>query len=101
MMQREKLFGADVDLSAWSALPLRGLLFGEAQSRVVLSTPKPEVVLAVAKSHGVPARQIGRVTASSSPLRVRVGSRSWDAPLASLADAYHEAIPRVMGRSAS
>jgi phosphoribosylformylglycinamidine synthase II len=102
IMQREKLRGADVDLSAWQALPLRALLFGEAQSRVVVTTATPDVVLAVAKSHGVPARQIGRVVAESGTLRVRVGSRSWDASLASLADAYHESIPRLMGgRSAS
>ena len=53
------MHGADIDLSAWSSLPLRALLFGEAQARVVVSTAKPDVVLAVARSHGVPAREIG------------------------------------------
>jgi phosphoribosylformylglycinamidine synthase subunit PurL len=101
MMHRERLTGADVDLSAWSSLPLRALLFGEAQARVIVSTTSPEAVIAAAKQRGVPARQIGSVRAASGTLRVRVGAKSWDASLASLADAYHEAIPRIMSGSAS
>jgi hypothetical protein len=34
-------------------------------------------------------------------LNITVGARSIAAPLARLADAYHEAIPRIMQRSAS
>jgi len=100
IMNRARLLGADVDLSTWSALPLRALLFGEAQGRVIVSTAAASVVLAAARKHGVPARAIGSVRASNS-LRINVGSRTIDAPLAALADAYHEAIPRRMSRSAS
>jgi hypothetical protein len=88
-----------VDLGAWHLLPMRALLFGEAQGRVVVSTSEPARVLAVAKVHGVPAREIGRVRGAGEPLRVRVGARTFEAPLDRLASAYHDAIPRIMERS--
>jgi phosphoribosylformylglycinamidine synthase len=101
IMNRARLLGVDVDLSSWGALPLRALLFGEAQSRVVVSTASADVVLAAAKRHGVPARQIGWVRASSGAFRIRAGSRVIESSVAVLADAYHESIPRRMNRSAA
>ena len=93
----ESWLGADVDLTPWADLPLRALLFGEAQGRVVVSTPEPADVLAVARRHGVPARQVGTVRASSGALRLSAGGRTVVAPLDRLADAWHGAIPRRMG----
>ena len=101
MMERGAAVGAAVDLSPWGALPLRALLFGEAQGRVVLSTPDAAAVLAVAARHAVPARTIGRVGDAGAPLVLTVGERTIVAPLARLADAWHEAIPRIMQRAAS
>ena len=101
IMNRGHAVGAEVDLGAWSALPLRALLFGEAQGRVVIATANPADVIATATRHGVPAARIGTVTAGSGVLRLRVGKRAIDAPLATLADAYHEAIPARMARSAA
>jgi phosphoribosylformylglycinamidine synthase len=92
----ERPLGADVDLSAWTALPLRALLFGEAQGRIIVSSPLPERVLAIAAQHGVPVRCIGAVRATSKSLEMRVGSRTFAAPLARLAAAYHDAIPNIM-----
>ena len=100
IMDRLRPMGAEVDLSEWSTLPLRALLFGEAQGRVVVSTAAAPVVLAAAKRHGVPAFQVGRVRASTS-LRIRVASQLIEASLSDLADAYHESIPRRMSRSAA
>jgi phosphoribosylformylglycinamidine (FGAM) synthase-like enzyme len=100
MMNRARMMGADVDLSTWSTLPLRALLFGEAQSRVIVSTADSAAVLAAAKRHGVRALQIGWVRASGS-LRIKVASRIMEAPLSALANAYHEAIPSRMARSAA
>jgi phosphoribosylformylglycinamidine synthase len=100
IMNRTRMLGADVDLSTWSALPLRALLFGEAQGRVIVSTAAADVVLSTARTHGVPAQQIGRVRGTQK-LRIRVASTVMEAPLASLADAYHEAIPRRMMKSAA
>jgi len=96
---REAPFGADVELSKWAELPRRALLFGEAQGRVVASTPEPQVVIETARRHGVPARRIGTVRRHSTVLRVQVGGQSFDAPLARLSESYHEAIPRIMNRS--
>jgi phosphoribosylformylglycinamidine synthase len=96
---REAVMGADVDLAPWESLPLRALLFGEAQGRVIVGTNAPERVLAIARTRGVPAREIGRVRATSASLRIRVGARVIDAPLSRLADAYHESIPALMRRS--
>jgi phosphoribosylformylglycinamidine synthase len=93
--------GADVDLAAWSSLPPRALLFGEAQGRIVVSTVRAEAVLAVAAAHGVPARRIGTVQAADAGLTLRVGARAWTAAVATLADAYHGAIPRIMDSAAA
>jgi phosphoribosylformylglycinamidine synthase II len=100
MMDRAKMLGADVDLGSWSALPLRALLFGEAQARIVVSTPQASTVIAAARKRGVPAQAIGSVR-NSGRLSIRVASRRIDAPLDALADAYHEAIPRCMARSSA
>ena len=100
MMDRSAQRGADVDLSPWSSLPLRALLFGEAQGRIVVSTPDPDAVLAIATRAGVPGRRIGTVS-DASTLALRIGTRTITAPLARLAESWHEAIPRIMQRSAS
>ena len=95
----ERQFGAEIDLSAWDGVPVRALLFGETQGRVVVSTPDPAAVIAIAKRHGVPARQVGRVRAASRVLRLTIGARTVEAKLARLAAAYHGAIPSIMKRS--
>ncbi|MDQ6886793.1 MAG: phosphoribosylformylglycinamidine synthase subunit PurL [Gemmatimonadota bacterium] len=95
---RDSMRGADVDLGFWRALPLRALLFGEAQGRIVLGTPDPTPVLEIARRHGVPARAIGRVRESGTTLTIKWGDGELAAPLERLAGAYHDAIPAVMGR---
>jgi phosphoribosylformylglycinamidine synthase len=96
---RERLVGADVDLSKWRSLPVRALLFGEAQGRILVSTDEPAVVLAAARKRGVPGHDIGLVRPHSSDLRISVGALQISAPLARLAERYHEAIPRAMAGS--
>ncbi len=98
---RNQPLGASVDLAPWASLPLRALFFGEAQSRIVVSTPKPDAVLAIAKEHGVSARVIGRVTTASEGLVMTSGPKSLKADVARLVDAYHEALPRAMTRAAA
>ena len=97
----EQQLGAEIDLSAWADLPLRALLFGEAQGRVVLSTSNPAAVLAAAGRAGVPAANIGNVVSASSGLRIRVGKTSIHAPLETLSTAFHDAIPNIMGAGAA
>ena len=101
MMDRAQPTSAQVDLSAWRSVPRRALLFGEAQGRVVLSTPDPDAVLAIAARQGVPARLIGEVTSSSMPFTIAFDGSTFSVPVSALADSYHEAIPRVMSRTAS
>jgi phosphoribosylformylglycinamidine synthase len=101
MMDRTRQLGADVDLSAWSSLPKRALMFGEAQGRVIVSTPDSGAVLATARRHGVPAAVIGTVRATSGILSIVLGNDRIDADVATLAGAYHDAIPDIMQRSAS
>jgi phosphoribosylformylglycinamidine synthase subunit PurL len=93
--------GASIDLTAWSDLPLRALLFGEAQARVVLATSDPARVLSIAGRHGVSAREIGVVRARRETLEITAGGRTLAAPLAQIAEAYHDAIPAIMGRAAA
>jgi phosphoribosylformylglycinamidine synthase len=100
MMNKEAPFGVDVDLSAWERLSVRALLFGEAQGRVVVSTPDPAAVLHFAQKHGVPARQVGTVGPRGGEFIVAVGASQWRTPIARLAEAFHEAIPRLMTRVA-
>jgi phosphoribosylformylglycinamidine synthase len=101
MMERAQPTSAHVDLSAWRSLPRRALLFGEAQGRIIVSTPDPDAVLAIATRHGVPARAIGEVAAASSPFTISIGNATVTTSVAALAEAYHEAIPRIMSRTAS
>jgi phosphoribosylformylglycinamidine synthase len=101
MMERARPTSARIDLSAWRTLPRRAVLFGEAQGRIVVSTPDPAAVLAIAERHRVPARAIGEVTSASEPFTVLLGDATFTAPVAALAEAYHEAIPRIMSRTAS
>jgi phosphoribosylformylglycinamidine synthase subunit PurL len=84
-----------------TTLPLRALLFGEAQGRVVLSTAHADAVLATALAHGVPARIIGKVSDASFGLSITVGAHAVMAPLATLMTAYHDALPRAMSRAAA
>jgi phosphoribosylformylglycinamidine synthase II len=95
----ERMVGAEVDLSAFASLPDRALLFGEAQSRIVLSTPDPARVLAIAARHGIPAARIGTVRAGSDRLRFTLGDRVIHASLRRLGEAFHNTIPAIMGAS--
>ena len=98
---RATILGASIDLSSWDGLPLRALLFGEAQGRVIISTDRPNDVERVAQSHRVPARVIGRVTEEGAPFSIRVGAHEFSGNTRSLAAAFHEAIPRLMTRVAT
>jgi phosphoribosylformylglycinamidine synthase len=101
MAVRERPLGLDADLSAWSALPLRALLFGETQGRVVVSTANAAAVLRAAAGHGVPARVIGRVTAAEAGFTLRTAHGEVASAVDALAAAYHDAIPSIMDGSAA
>jgi phosphoribosylformylglycinamidine synthase II len=96
---RGRRVGAEIDL-AWPKIDWRALLFGEGQGRIVVSTPDPAVVLAVASEFGVPARVIGSVHPESSGLLIR-GSRGAElrVTVEALVRAYHDTIPSIMSGS--
>jgi phosphoribosylformylglycinamidine synthase len=113
-----RLIGATVDLSAvaqTSRLPaenqnnestgsrdgcatlrLDALLFGETQSRVVVTCKPLDAVKVVerAKLLGVPAVQIGRV--GGDQLTVKTGAGEFSVPVAELHDRWWNAIARAM-----
>jgi phosphoribosylformylglycinamidine synthase subunit PurL len=92
----EQLVGATVELSDWDELPLRALLFGEAQARILVSTAEPERVMEIAARLGVSAHRIGEVRPGQDSLTIRAAGRTISAPLERLARAYHDAIPALM-----
>jgi phosphoribosylformylglycinamidine synthase len=110
-----RLIGATVDLSnvgqassrsqsenkngdRQDACPMRldALLFGETQSRVVISCKALDAVKVVerAKLMGVPAAQIGRV--GGDKLVVKTSAGEFSMPVAELHDRWWNAIARVM-----
>jgi len=108
-----RLIGATVDLSAIepqssssassseagasrSILRLDALLFGETQSRIVISCKTLNAVKVVerAKLMGVPAVQIGKV--GGDKLTVKTASGEFSAPLTELHDAWWNSIARAM-----
>ena len=89
--------GADVALPETDAR-LDAVLFGEAQSRVVLSVAPGDVeaVRALCAERGAQATPVGTVT--DGPLRVSVGSDAvLEVAVADLARPYDSAIPEAMG----
>ncbi|MEO7360544.1 MAG: phosphoribosylformylglycinamidine synthase subunit PurL [Gemmatimonadaceae bacterium] len=89
-------YGFAVDLSRWSSLSPRALLFGEAHGRVVISTSRAADVIAVARKHGVPANEIGVVTNAADGAAFTLAHDSFRAPIDWLSRAFHEAIPVAM-----
>ncbi|PAP75804.1 phosphoribosylformylglycinamidine synthase subunit PurL [Rubrivirga marina] len=91
--------GADVALPETGAR-LDAILFGEAQSRVVLSVAPDdaEAVRALAEAAGAQALPIGTVT--DGPLRVSVGaSHVLEVSVDALRRPYETAIPEAMGEA--
>jgi phosphoribosylformylglycinamidine synthase len=91
-----RLIGARVDLSAFKDLRLDALLFGETQSRVVITCAPRDAYKVVerAKLMGVPAVQIGVVGGQELVLKTAAGEFS--APLTGLHDGWWNSIARVM-----
>ena len=92
-------FGADVALPSTDAR-LDAVLFGEAQSRVVLSVAPDdaEAVRVLCAERGARATPIGTVT--DGPLQITVGADPvLSVPVADLARPYETAIPEAMGEA--
>jgi phosphoribosylformylglycinamidine synthase len=107
-----RLLGATIDLTSVAAVcdrpgngadtaPLQtrldALLFGETQSRVVISTKAINAtkVIERAKLLGVPAAKIG--TVGGDKLTIKTSTGEFSAPLTELHDAWWNSIARAMG----
>jgi len=91
-----RLIGAEIDLSGFKSSRLDALLFGEVQSRIVISCKAIDAVKVVerAKLLGVPAARIGTVSGDALKLKTQAGEFS--APVAELHDPWWNSIARAM-----
>jgi phosphoribosylformylglycinamidine synthase subunit PurL len=91
-----RLIGAEIDLSGFESARLDALLFGEAQSRIVISCKAIDAVKVVerAKLLGVPAARIG--TVGSDALKLKTQAGEFSAPVAELHDPWWNSIARAM-----
>jgi phosphoribosylformylglycinamidine synthase len=91
-----RLIGATIDLSEFKDIRPDALLFGETQSRVVVTAKPLDAVKVVerAKLLGVPARVIGVV--GGDALKVKTNAGEWVTPVKGLHDAWWNAIARLM-----
>ncbi len=91
-----RLIGATVDLSSAKDARLDALLFGETQSRIVISTTPQNAakVLGQAKALGIPAANLGKVGGSELKIKTATADYAW--PLAELHDLWWNSIARAM-----
>jgi phosphoribosylformylglycinamidine synthase len=95
----ESQTGAEIDLSRYSGIENRALLFGETQGRILVSSSAPERVISIARTFDVPCERIGTVRAASEILEIVLPKGSLRAPLSRLSNAYHATIPDIMSRT--
>jgi phosphoribosylformylglycinamidine synthase len=91
-----RLIGAKIDLTAKTGVRLDALLFGETQSRVII-TCQPQMAVKVverAKLMGVPAIQIGKV--GGEELTIKTVQGEFSVLTSELHDAWWNAIARAM-----
>jgi phosphoribosylformylglycinamidine synthase len=91
-----RLIGVMIDLSVIKDVRLDALLFGESQSRIVISCKPLDAVKVVerAKLMGIPAIHIGKI--GGDKLTVKTANGEFSAPLAELHDAWWNSIARAM-----
>jgi len=90
--------GAEVDVTMLDSGRLDGLLFGEAQSRIVISCNEAseEELRSIAGEHGVQLLRIGNVAGADLVVKrhgkeiIRLGRQA-------MASAYENTIPQMMG----
>ncbi len=99
MANLEGQTGAEIDLSSWKGIPDRAILFGESQGRIVVSSPSPARITAIAAAANVPCAVIGRVRSRVETLDIKLPQGSCRSSIASLSRAYHDTIPSIMSRT--
>ncbi|HYE32991.1 MAG TPA: phosphoribosylformylglycinamidine synthase subunit PurL [Methylomirabilota bacterium] len=91
-----RFLGASIDLSDLKDVRADALLFGEAQSRVVISCSEKDAVKVIerAKLMGVPTRRLGSVGGDRLEIKLADGVQSWS--LSELHDLWWNSIDRQM-----
>jgi phosphoribosylformylglycinamidine synthase len=93
-----RLIGAQIDLTqvAPESTPVEAVLFGETQSRVIISVAPGDVVKVVERARilGVPAARIG--TVGGDELLIKLAGAEIKPPVAELYDLWWNAIDRAM-----
>jgi phosphoribosylformylglycinamidine synthase len=93
----ENKLGADIDLSKDRKLRLDALLFGETQSRVIVSVSSDKAMAFEAAVAHLPVKLIGQVV-DQHRLSVKVeGSQVMSVSADTLIDLYDNAIGKIMG----
>ena len=97
---RERPVGIDVNL-ADEGIETEALLYGEGQSRIVVSCQDANVdrILGHFAQSGVAARRIGMVSGENGRFRIATDRVTIDVPVDEVARTYYEAIPRRMEES--
>jgi phosphoribosylformylglycinamidine synthase len=93
LANREQPIGATVDLGAGR---VDALLFGESQSRIVLScrASNAATVLMLLDIRGVPARRLGAV--GGDALTIKAGGEDFSWPVQEVRAAWADSIPQAM-----
>ncbi|HEX7858753.1 MAG TPA: phosphoribosylformylglycinamidine synthase subunit PurL [Verrucomicrobiae bacterium] len=91
-----RLIGANIDLSSVTNTRLDALLFGETQSRIIISVSpeNAERALSIAKQSGVPATKLGTVTGAN--LVIKTAKATHTGPLTKLHDTWFHTIAHAM-----
>ena len=91
-----RLLGARIDLSQFKDVRLDALLFGETQSRIVVSCKASDTVKIIerAKLLGVPAERIG--TVGGDKLEIKTSTGDYSETLTTLHDGWWNSIARAM-----
>lgn len=90
------LVGASVDLTNFPVTRLDAMLFGETQSRVIMScdTKNSPKVLEICRNAGVPAYEIGETGGNRLEIKTSTGTFSWD--LEKLSSTWWNSIAQKM-----
>jgi len=91
-----KLLGAQIDLSSAAESRSDALLFGEAQSRIIISVSAENVerVIGDAKNRDIKVTRLGKVGGAKISVKTTHGQHEWG--LAELHDLWWNAIARAM-----
>jgi phosphoribosylformylglycinamidine synthase len=97
----EKLFGAEIEVSAGDNTPAATEFFNESQSRIVISVVPESVekTIAMLRERDAPFQQLGRV--GGDQLRIQVNKQKFAWPIAELYDDWSNSIRRLVESDSS